>query len=58
MYKSDTICAIATGMGRSAIGMIRVSGPDAIEICDKIFHGKKQIKNMDTLEQSLRDWMI
>lgn len=48
MYKSDTICAIATGMGRSAIGMVRVSGPEAIDICDKIFRGKKRIKNMET----------
>ena len=36
MFKSDTICAIATGLGKSAIGMIRVSGPDAISICDDI----------------------
>ncbi len=33
---SDTICAIATARG-GAIGIIRVSGPQAIEISDKIF---------------------
>ena len=32
----DTICAIATGRG-GAIGIIRVSGPQAVEITDKIF---------------------
>ncbi len=48
MYKNDTIAAIATGMGKSAIGMIRVSGPEAIAICDTIFTGKKRIKDMDT----------
>lgn len=32
----DTICAIATAQG-GAIGIIRVSGPDAITITDKIF---------------------
>ena len=48
MLKSDTICAIATGLGRAAIGMIRVSGPEAIEICDRYFIGKKRIKDMDT----------
>ncbi len=48
MYKNDTIAAIATGMGKSAIGMIRVSGPEAIEACDSIFSGKKRIKEMDT----------
>ena len=38
----DTICAIATGRG-GAIGIIRVSGPQAVEITDKIFTpaGKK-----------------
>lgn len=33
---SDTICAIATAQG-GAIGIIRVSGPQAIEITDRIF---------------------
>ncbi|MEG2514542.1 MAG: tRNA uridine-5-carboxymethylaminomethyl(34) synthesis GTPase MnmE, partial [Bacteroidaceae bacterium] len=34
--KQDTICAIATAQG-GAIGMIRVSGPEAIEIVNKLF---------------------
>ena len=29
---SDTICAIATAMSDAGIGIIRVSGPNAIEI--------------------------
>ena len=33
---SDTIFANAAGMG-GAIGIIRVSGPDAVDIVDKIF---------------------
>ena len=48
MFKNETICAAATGMARSAIGMIRVSGPEAISICDGIFEGKKRISEMDT----------
>ena len=48
MYKSDTICAVATGLGKSAIGIIRVSGPEAISICDGIFVGKKSISEMET----------
>lgn len=38
----DTICAIATANG-GAIGIIRISGQDAISITDKIFYpvGKK-----------------
>lgn len=34
--RSDTICAVATAHG-GAIGVIRVSGPDAIAIADTIF---------------------
>ena len=38
MNFSETICAIATAPG-GAIGMIRVSGPDAIRITDSIYKG-------------------
>ena len=37
MYAQDTICAIATAPG-GAIGIIRVSGPKALNITDRIFH--------------------
>ena len=33
----DTICALATGGGISAIALIRVSGNESIKIVDKIF---------------------
>jgi len=33
----DTIAAIATGTGRSAFGIVRLSGPDALNILDKLF---------------------
>ena len=36
MTKEDTICAIATAPG-GAIGIVRVSGPEAITIADKTF---------------------
>jgi tRNA modification GTPase len=36
----DTICALATSGGIAAIGVIRVSGRDAIKIVNKIFVGK------------------
>lgn len=36
MIHQDTICAIATAQG-GAIGIIRVSGPEAITITDRIF---------------------
>lgn len=37
----DTIVALATPPGVGAIGVIRLSGNEAIEIADKIFTGKK-----------------
>lgn len=38
---ADTIAAISTAMVPSGIGIIRISGPEAIETADKIFKGKK-----------------
>ena len=34
---SDTIAAVSTLMGRSAIGILRMSGDDAVEIAAKVF---------------------
>lgn len=42
----ETIAAIATGMSNSGIGIIRISGPDAIMIADRIFIPKKGTKKM------------
>lgn len=39
MMEQDTIAAIATGLVPSGIGMIRVSGPEAIDIVDQLFVG-------------------
>lgn len=36
MNRSDTIVAVATGPG-GALAVIRMSGPDAIGICDRVF---------------------
>ncbi|MDF2931523.1 MAG: mnmE [Chryseobacterium sp.] len=36
----DTICALATANGIGAIGIIRISGDDAISVSSKIFEGK------------------
>jgi tRNA modification GTPase len=37
---NDTICALATAGGVGAIGVIRISGIDAIKIVNEIFKGK------------------
>lgn len=34
---SDTIAAISTPLQEGAISIVRLSGPDAIEIADKLF---------------------
>jgi len=40
----DTIAAISTAYGPAGIGIIRISGPSAAEIVDKVFQSKKGIK--------------
>ena len=47
---SDTIAAIATGMGSSGIGIIRLSGDMAIEIADKIFVPKNDKKKISMMK--------
>ncbi len=42
----ETIAAIATGMSNSGIGIIRISGPQAIEVVDKLFVSKKGNKKL------------
>ena len=48
----DTIAAISTGSALSAIGIIRLSGPDTLEIIDKVFtpsHGQAMSTRRDRL---------
>lgn len=40
----DTIAAIATPLGEGAIGIVRLSGPRALEIAEKVFAGKSKGK--------------
>lgn len=39
--KTDTIAAIATGMGNSGIGIVRISGPEAFSVIHKLYRNKK-----------------
>lgn len=43
----DTIAAIGTAMSHSGIGIVRISGSDAIAIADRIFKAKKQGKRLE-----------
>ncbi|MGZ3778829.1 MAG: tRNA uridine-5-carboxymethylaminomethyl(34) synthesis GTPase MnmE [Mucilaginibacter sp.] len=44
MSKEETIVALATPAGTGAIGVIRLSGPDAISIANSVFKGKDLTK--------------
>lgn len=44
----DTITSISTPMGEGAIGIVRLSGPQAIEIGDTLYKGKKKLAEVDT----------
>ena len=46
MKVTDTIAAISTSAGNSGIGIIRVSGDEAVEIVDKIFQSNKKGKKL------------
>lgn len=43
---NDTICAISTSIGIGAISIVRITGPEAIDIVDKVFSG--DLKNKET----------
>lgn len=42
----DTITSISTPMGEGAIGIVRLSGSEAVEIGDKLYKGKKKLKDV------------
>lgn len=46
MKVTDTIAAISTSAGNSGIGIVRVSGDEAVEIVDKIFQSNKKGKKL------------
>ena len=50
---TDTIAAIATGTTNSGIGIIRISGEDAINIAEKIFRSNKGKKLIDVKSHTI-----
>lgn len=42
----DTITSISTPMGEAAIGIVRLSGPQAVEIADKLYKGKHLLNDV------------
>jgi len=57
--KVDTIAAISTAFGEGAVGIVRLSGPDAVAIADSVFLSKNR-KSLSTLSSfSLRyGWVL
>lgn len=41
MTSGDTIAAIATGLGEAGVGIIRVSGPDAVAVAAAVFQPRR-----------------
>ena len=50
MKITDTIAAISSAAGNSGIGIIRVSGDEAIEVVDKIFRPANKNKKLANVE--------
>ncbi len=41
MQEFPTVAAISTSLGTGAIGIVRMTGPDSIAICDRLFRGRR-----------------
>lgn len=48
--KTDTIAAIATAMSNSGIGIVRISGDEALDVADRIFRPKKGSRKVSDIE--------
>jgi tRNA modification GTPase len=58
MHPEDTIAAISTPRGEGAIAIVRLSGPGAIGIADKVFRGKVSLEQAQShvmLHGKIRD---
>ena len=49
MFMEDTIAAISTAMSDGGIGIIRISGPDAVAIGNKVFQPVNKNKTLDKM---------
>lgn len=48
--KTDTIAAIATAASDSGIGIIRISGENAVRIADNIYHSRENKKRLSSVK--------
>lgn len=42
----DTIAAISTALGEGAIGIVRLSGDEAVQLADRVYRGKKPLQEV------------
>ena len=55
----DTITAISTPLGEGAIGIVRLSGTDAVAIANKVFKGKNfQKRSLHILSITVISWKM
>lgn len=54
----DTIAAIATGMTDAGIGIVRISGTDAVKIGDRVFRSKSKKKLCEQKSHTMHYGMI
>ena len=50
---NTTIAAISTAMSNSGIGIVRMSGPEAVQIADKVYHSKTNKKLADQTSHTI-----
>ncbi len=53
MFETDTICAVSTAPGQGGIGIIRVSGRDAIEISSQVFRSRTGLALADAMTHTI-----
>lgn len=56
--KKDTIAAIATSLNSAGIGIIRISGEEAVAIADKVFHPKNKVLLAESASHTIHYGMI
>ena len=48
LLQQDTIAALVTAVGESSVGIIRLSGPEAVAVAAKIYKGKADLQQADS----------
>ena len=47
-FKETTIAAVSTGLTPAGIAVIRLSGPEALSVADRVFSGRKKLTSVRT----------